>query len=180
MNKKVVRNQRIGNAPKTLSRRRRRALLARVAEGDLASLLGPGRPPGGVVSEADLVQETRARLLTPEACAGFDPAKGDAEGFAGGVARNVCREASRSEGRHQRLRREYVSPVAKGPDPVAEAIRSEELERVREALRSFQPGDADLIVRRFGLGPETGAALTPREQCRLCRALKRLRGFLAE
>jgi|GEM_PF-3003992 len=136
----------------------------------------------GVVSEQDVRQATVVRLTEGRASEGYDPNRGTPEGFVAGVRKNVRRELARKELRAARLPEWILRIEADVESPLGAAIRSEQLERVRDALKHLNPDDATLVLRRYGfaVGAVPSGSLTPNERCRLCRAMRVLRRLLRD
>lgn len=152
----------------------------RLAAGALSSVIGRRSRGVSGVCEEDVIAETRLRLLA--LAERFDPAKGSPEGFARGVARKVRQEMARAVRRSARIPTECRDTTRDALDPVEVAMAAETRDRVRAAIEKLSREDADVVKWRFGIGPglDRVATLSPREQCRLCRALKKLRPLLIE
>ncbi|UCF18700.1 MAG: sigma-70 family RNA polymerase sigma factor [Gemmatimonadota bacterium] len=133
---------------------------------------------------ADAVQETLARAVDA-VHKGSVPSEAPLPAFVYGIARHVIADTLR------RRCREYASPemdrvVAPDPSPLEQLVQTDEVERVRRALRGLARSDRELLRRCYENGERivdiAGELGEPPERLRKrkSRALGRLRDRLEE
>lgn len=128
----------------------------------------------------DVAQESLARALA--ALQASRPVEsGDLGAFVRGIARHVIVDTLRRWGRRAHLERVQGPSLGSPPTPLAQLLRSEDRQRVREALGELCQRDAEILRLSFfdGLTPAEIAARSGEPSGRIrkrkSRALARLR-----